>query len=115
MELNSFRRVYSSEDNEYLLQNISLSPNTHTHTHTHTHNGKESGTHGIKLWLNHFSLSLLFSKTEIISIGQDCHEDQNYHKYLVVLLIHCSYNYVNERFENFNLIFMLFIPSKLYF
>ena len=69
--------------------NISLSPNTHTdtqtHTHTHIQNGKESGTHGINFWLNHFSLSLLFGKTEIISIGQDCHEDQNYYKYLAAL------------------------------
>lgn len=49
-ELNSFRRVYSSEDNEYLLQNKHLSLSKHTHTHTRTmgknqvHMGSNSGS-----------------------------------------------------------------------
>ena len=114
MELNSFSRVYSSEDNEHLLQNkhLPLSPNTYIHTHTMGKNQVHMGSNSS----SNISVSLLFGKTEIVSTGQDCHEDQNYYKYLVVLwkwLIHC--NYVYERFENINLIFMLFIPSKLYF
>lgn len=83
MELNSFRRVYSSEDDEHLLQNkhLSLSKHIHTRTHTmgknHVHMGSNSSSN--------ISVSLLFGKTEIVSTGQDCHEDQNYYKYLVVL------------------------------